>query len=67
MGADSVRLLDVEDVPVKFGPGFACERFDTPKPEDFPPDTAMRNGVPISQEEFDALVIVATKRLQEGE
>ena len=42
-------------------------RFDTPKPEDFPLDTATRNVVPISKPEFDVLVIVATKRLQEGE
>lgn len=56
----SAELLDVEGVPVSMGnvPGcpFSCAAWDTLPPRKFSPDTARRNGGPIDEAAFRALI-----------
>jgi hypothetical protein len=55
-----VTLLDVEGVPVSLGnvPGVepSSAAWDRDPPRVFDPGSAMRNGAPVSVEEFRALV-----------
>ncbi len=55
-----VKLLDVEGVPVTLGnvPGVepSSAAWDRDPPRVFDPGSAMRNGAPVSVEEFRALV-----------
>ena len=56
----SVELFDVEGIPVSLGnvPGcpFSSAAWDKPEPRVFDPDSARRNGAPISWDEFRELV-----------
>jgi hypothetical protein len=52
-------FLDVEGVPVSFDEplsGIACAAWDVSPPRPFNPDSALRNGAPVSPEEFVLLV-----------
>jgi hypothetical protein len=53
------EFFDVEGIPVSMNagvPGLFCAAFDTDPPRKFPPDSARRNGMPISFHDFVALV-----------
>ena len=57
---DDVELLDVEGIPVSLGNvpglGISSAAWDTDPPRIFPPDSAHRNGGPISAGAFKAWV-----------
>jgi len=57
-----VSFFDVEGIPVTIGqyPGATvyCTAWDNREPRPFPPDSARRNGAPISEEKFKTLVIL---------
>ena len=54
------EFFDVEGIPVSLGsvPGcpFYCAAWDVSPPRVFDPDSARRNGGPISEEAFKALI-----------
>lgn len=60
----ATQFLDVEGIPVTIGagdgatPGIYCAAWDTTPPRRFDPESARRNGAPITREQFLALVPV---------
>ncbi len=56
----TAEFFDVEGIPVSLGnvPGVAmsCAAWDTVPPRVFDPDSARRNGAPVSMSEFLALL-----------
>ncbi len=56
----NVELFDVEGIPVSLGnvPGIGlyCAAWDTDPPRVFDPGSARRNGAPVSEAQFRALV-----------
>lgn len=57
----SCEFFDVEGIPVTLGageaatPGAYCAAWDTTPPRKFDPDSARRNGAPITRQQFLAL------------
>ena len=56
----SVELFDVEGIPVSLGnvPGDVpfCAAWDTDPPRKFSPESARRNGAPVSESRFKELI-----------
>ena len=56
------EFFDVEGIPVSIGAGGSvpyCAAWDVSPPRPFDPDSARRNGAPISEARFTRLIVLA--------
>ena len=54
------KFFDVEGIPVSIGAGDAvpyCAAWDVSPPRPFDPDSARRNGAPVSEDRFKRLIV----------
>lgn len=66
---DSVLFFNVEGIPVTIGiiKGHPyCARWDFPETRWFDPDSARRNGKPLSESEFKTLLAESHSKTWEG-
>jgi hypothetical protein len=54
------EFFDVEGIPVSIGAGDSgpyCAAWDVSPPRPFDPDSARRNGAPVSEDQFKRLIV----------